>query len=76
MEYILYILYALAFWVLLYYTIKAAIRNAIIETRPIQFVEPSLADQPFNSQQNVLKEKYEAGEISWDEYVKRFNEAR
>jgi uncharacterized membrane protein len=60
-------------WFLLYFIIKTAVTNGIrdsglLERRHQEYVEQKNNDNRPNSAQLLLKEQYEKGEITFDEY--------
>ncbi|MES2373843.1 MAG: hypothetical protein V4557_14785 [Bacteroidota bacterium] len=65
-------------WVLLYYVIKSAVVNGIresglLESEQKRHVEQQIFESSPNSAQMLLKQKYEKGEISLEEYQSEWN---
>jgi uncharacterized membrane protein len=54
-------------WVLFYYVVKAAIKNAIIESRMDDSNKPS-------EEFTILTEKYHKGELTFEEYQNKWKE--
>jgi len=72
MDYIAYLIAGVLAWIIFYYTIKGAIKNAIIETR--EKTNSIVNDVPeartWTVGQIALQQKYEKGEITLEQYKK------
>lgn len=70
--YLLYILAVIIGWVIFYYVVKAAVKNAILETqyqkRYSKQVIETKPEVPSNSQQRDLQKQYDNNEISFEVY--------
>ena len=76
--FIFYIISAIVGLVILYYVIKTAVKNAIIETRSTQDlgkIQPlsTTQEKPANAEQIKLQHRYDKGEISFDFYQAEWN---
>lgn len=79
-------LYIILFWIvgivfwgfILYFIIKMAVVNGIkdsgiLERRHDEYVEKKIAEHSPNSAQALLKERYEKGEMTFEEYKSEWN---
>lgn len=72
---LLYIIGIIIGLLILYYIIKAAVKNAILETRNASEPERRVTnlEKIPNSQQIALQKKYDNGEITFEEYKKEWD---
>lgn len=64
-------------WAIFYYTIKAAVKNGMIEARRFQPINNTTSpERPANAKQKELQEKYDKGEIKFEEYQKEWEKAK
>lgn len=65
------------FCIILYYVIKAAIADALKEAKKgkdtSHTYNPSVPPPTWNAEQIALKNKYEKGEITFEEYTNEWN---
>ena len=75
MDPLIYIGCALLGWVIFYYTIKGAIKNAIIETRekPPAIVQSVPEAVNWTVGQKALQHRYDRGEITLEQYHKEWD---
>ena len=72
--FLIYAIAAILGWIIFYYTIKWAVKNAIIEARTDIELSSSVVnrteviEKPYTNKQKTLQERYDAGEISFEEY--------
>ena len=63
--------------VILYHLIKAAVKNGIIEARgsnePKRYTAESKSEHPATAEQTRLQQRYDKGEITFEEYRKEWN---
>lgn len=74
---LLYALAGVTNWVLLYYVIKAAVRNGIKEARakntaPLKNYK-KMDEGPPNDAQANLQKQYESGKITFEEFQSQWN---
>lgn len=73
----LYIVGAIISWVILYFVVKAAVRNGIREARVDNhgqtFISTSAPDRPANTAQMKLQQQYDKGEITFEEFQTQWN---
>jgi len=73
---LLYIAGIILGWVILYYLVKAAVRNGIKEASKKESTTiPTSHDRDFfsNSAQLLLQKRYDKGEITFEEYQTEWN---
>jgi len=80
MDYIFYIVCAVASWAIFYYTIKAAIINGVLaankaekmsaDSKTAETATLPKADRVFTIGQIALQDRYEKGEITLEQYRK------
>jgi hypothetical protein len=76
MDYLIYIGCAVLGCIVFYYIIKAAVKNAILETKSetkkTEAIK-SIGDKPPTPDQVALQKKYQNGEMSFDDYRTQFD---
>lgn len=74
----IYVTAAIVSLFILYYLIKGAVKNAILEaneiTKPMPDPQPRPSEKPPNAKQWELQKRYDKGEISFDEYLQKWKE--
>ena len=74
----MYIAVAVIAWLILYYTVKAAVKNAIIESRTYKEVQTHksnniIIERPINEGQVKLQQRYDKGEITFEAFQEEWN---
>ena len=69
-ELLIYAVSVLVGMVVLYHIIKSAVKSAILETRQEQTIitSPAKPEKPTSTAHELLKQKYENGLITFEEY--------
>ena len=64
-------------WVIFYFVAKAAVRNGIKEARVDQeapkYAKETKPERPVNAEQMKLQQRYDEGEIPFEEYQSEWN---
>ena len=75
--YLLYIIGIIISWIILYYVVKAAVKNGIREAIPEKtlptFFRDSKPEKPVNLEQIKLQQRYDKGEITFEIYQQEWN---
>jgi len=75
--YLLYIIGIIISWIIFYYVVKAAVRNGIREASPDKILATYFKDnkpeKPANSEQIKLQQRYDKGEITFEDYQAEWN---
>ena len=64
-------------WIILYYVIKAAVRNGIKEAQPnkepVTYIKEQKLEKSANPEQTKLQRRYDNGEITFEVYKSEWN---
>jgi uncharacterized membrane protein len=77
--YIFYLIGLILFWVLLYYVVKAAVRDGMREARSGESfsqdnkIRNYRPEKPANPEQQKLQGRYDKGEITFEEFQTEWN---
>lgn len=75
-NFLVYLGAAVLSWVLFYYTIKAAVTNGILAAKKDEKFFADHKQAALTPAQQVLKDRYDGGEITFEEYRTKFDEAQ
>ena len=74
----MYLIGLICAWLILYYTIKAAVKNGILAARAIKEditykSNNTIAKRPINEGQANIQQRYNYGEISFETFQEEWN---
>ena len=81
---VFYLLAIVIGWILLYFVVKAAVRDGLKEAlsenasvdfgrSPLRNIQETIPERPANAAQKNLQKQYDKGEISFDVYQSEWN---